>query len=66
MQLKCMPGWVCLLCKDGVLCLKAYEESFAGTTDPIQVRALLALGQLYLDNGNYDKALSTFHDAQAV
>ncbi|MDD3750103.1 MAG: tetratricopeptide repeat protein [Firmicutes bacterium] len=44
--------------------LKAYEESFAGTTDPdLQVQALLALGQLYLDNGNYDKALSTFHDA---
>ena len=44
--------------------LKAYEESLAGTTDPdLQVRALLALGQLYLDNGDYDKALSTFHDA---
>jgi Tfp pilus assembly protein PilF len=46
---------------------KAYSESLSGTTDPaLKVRALLALGQLHLDNGEYDKAVSMFLDALKV
>ncbi|NLB74504.1 MAG: tetratricopeptide repeat protein [Firmicutes bacterium] len=43
---------------------KAYSESVSRTTDSaLRLRALLALGQLHLDSGDYDKAVSTFLDA---
>ncbi len=46
---------------------KAYSESLDRTTDSaLRLRALLALGQLHLDDGNYDKAVSMFLDALRV
>ncbi len=43
---------------------KAYSEALRQTSDPaLRFRALLALGQLQLDNGNHDKAVSLFNDA---
>jgi tetratricopeptide (TPR) repeat protein len=46
---------------------EAYSESLRRTSDPaLRLRALLALGQLQLDNGNYDEAISLFDDAIKV
>jgi TolA-binding protein len=46
---------------------KAYSESLSRTTDSASaLRALLALGQLNLDSGDYDKAVSTFLDALRI
>jgi tetratricopeptide (TPR) repeat protein len=43
---------------------KAYSETLARTTDSaLRLRAFLAVGQLHLDNGDYDKAVSMFLDA---
>lgn len=46
---------------------KAYSESLSRTTDSASaLRALLTLGQLNLDSGDYDKAVSTFLDALRI
>jgi len=46
---------------------KAYSESLGRTTDSaLRLRAFLALGQLYLDEGDYDKAVSIFLDALEI
>lgn len=46
---------------------KAYSESLGRARNSAETtRALLALGQLHLDNGEYDKAVSMFEDALRV
>lgn len=46
---------------------EAYSESLRLTRDSIlRFRALLALGQLQLDTGNYDEAVSLFDDALRI